>query len=189
MNTPAHLIFAAAAFARPGAPRRNIAALGGGLAPDVSLYLMAGWAMYVDRIPARTVFGEYYFSDAWQQVFAIDNSVFVWGAVLALGAVLRAPCVMVFAGAGLLHLAFDFPLHHDDGRAHFWPLTTWIFESPLSYWDRRHHGQLVGALELVACLVLLVVLWRRFRGIPARFAVAGSAFALSGPTVLFSYLF
>ena len=36
MNTPAHLIFAAAAFARPGQWRQTVAALAGGLAGSVA---------------------------------------------------------------------------------------------------------------------------------------------------------
>ena len=188
MNTPAHLIFAAAAFARPNAPRRNAAAIAGGLAPDLSLYLMTAWAIWVQGIPARVVFNDLYFSPAWQQVFAIDNSVFVWGAVLAIGAALRSSTVMVFAGAALLHLALDFPVHHDDGRPHFWPVTMWVFESPVSYWDHRHFGRWIGAAEVVACIVLLLVLWRRFSGLPARTGIAVSLAAIAAPAVLFGFL-
>ena len=47
MNTPAHLIFAAAAFAKPDVPSRSWAALLGALAPDLSLYVMSIWSLYV----------------------------------------------------------------------------------------------------------------------------------------------
>lgn len=188
MNTPAHLIFAAAAFARPGEARRNIAALAGALAPDLSLYLLAGGALAVGISPAR-VFDELYFSDAWQTVFAIDNSFFVWGAILLIGLWQRSEVIAIFAGAALLHIAFDFPLHHDDGRPHFWPLTTWVYESPISYWDPRAYGRWVSIAEVIACLTLLVLLWRRFAGAPARWAVGFAGAALVGPMVLFGFLF
>ena len=188
MNTPAHLIFAAAAFARPGQPARNTAAIAGGLAPDISLYAMTSWAILVQGIPPRVVFNDLYFSPQWMQVFAIDNSVFVWIAVLALGAALRNVPVVIFAAAALLHIAFDFPLHHDDGRPHFWPLSMWIYESPLSYWDWRQHGRIVGALETAACVTLLVILWRRFSGKVARAAIAAAFLALAGPIILFGAL-
>ncbi|HAR51994.1 MAG TPA: cobalamin biosynthesis protein CobQ, partial [Roseovarius nubinhibens] len=51
MNTPAHVIFALAAFARPQERRRNLAAALGGLAPDLSLYLMTGAALAMGFSP------------------------------------------------------------------------------------------------------------------------------------------
>ena len=82
MNTPAHLIVGAAAFARPGAGRVTAAALLGAFLPDASLYLMAGWHMIVLGTPPDVVFREYYYSNAWQQVFGIDNSFVLWGIAL-----------------------------------------------------------------------------------------------------------
>ena len=163
MNTPAHLIFGAAAFARPGAMAVTLAALCGALAPDLSLYLMAGWHLFVLGTDAQIVFNVLYFSDLWQAIFAVDNSFFVWGALLGFALWLRSPAMIAFAGAGLLHLALDFPLHHDDARAHFWPLTDWKFVSPVSYWDRDHYGGIAAPLEMLASLICLAILWRRFK--------------------------
>lgn len=168
MNTPAHLIIGAALAARP--PERAIlaAALAGGLAPDLSLYLLAGFALFVQGIPPQIVFDELYFSDTWQTIFAIDNSVFVWGALLGLAHWRGKPALMAFAIAGLAHLALDFPLHHDDGRAHFWPISTWIFESPLSYWDMRQGAAFVAPLEGALCAIATLLLWQRFKTWPLR---------------------
>ncbi|MCY4333453.1 MAG: cobalamin biosynthesis protein CobQ [Litoreibacter sp.] len=163
MNTPAHLIFGAAAFARPGALNVTLAALAGALAPDLSLYLMAGWHLFVLGTEAQIVFNVLYFSDLWQAIFAVDNSFFVWGGALGFALWLRSPAFIAFAGAGLLHLALDFPLHHDDARAHFWPVTDWRFVSPVSYWDRDHYGGIVGPLEMLASVICLGILWRRFK--------------------------
>lgn len=163
MNTPAHLLFGAAAFGDPGKRHTTIAALIGALAPDLSLYLMAGVALVILQIPPRVVFDELYFSDAWQQVFAIDNSLPIWGAGLALGLWLRLPWVVALCGAAMLHLLTDLALHHDDGRRHFWPLSDWIFQSPVSYWDRRHGAEWVGPLEGLLCLGMLLILWRRYQ--------------------------
>ncbi len=162
MNTPAHLIFGAAAFGDPLRRGTTTAALLGGLAPDLSLYLMAGVALVILQIPPQVVFDELYFSDAWQTVFAIDNSVFVWGLVFALGWWRSNAMVIAFAGAGLIHLATDFALHHDDARAHFWPLSDWRFASPISYWDSAHHARWVAPAEAAATLALTVLLWRRY---------------------------
>ncbi|WP_328795073.1 cobalamin biosynthesis protein CobQ [Jannaschia marina] len=124
-------------------------------------------------MPAERVFGTLYFSDAWQTVFAVDNSVFVWGALLALGLWLQRGWIVALAGAGLLHLALDFPLHAGDGRPHFWPLSDWVFDSPLSYWDSAHHGGVVGAAEILISVGLAAWLLTRFRHLGMRALVLG----------------
>jgi hypothetical protein len=88
MNTPAHLIMGVAAFGKPGRRRITAGALFGALAPDVSLYVMVSWSIWVLGIEPRVVFGQYYYSGAWQQVFAVDNSFILWG--LAWGSALVA---------------------------------------------------------------------------------------------------
>jgi hypothetical protein len=166
VNTPAHLLIGWAAFGRNKSNVVISAALFGALLPDLSLYLMAGTSLFVLDIPPSVVFGELYYSDLWQTIFAIDNSFIVWGALLALALWRNADWGLALCGAALLHLIGDLPLHHDDGRAHFWPITSWIFESPVSYWDHRHYGNIVGPLEFLlalgcAALLLWNKLWQR----------------------------
>ena len=160
MNTPAHLLLGAACFGRGGQNRVLAAAFVGSMAPDASLYMMGSVALFVLQIPPERVFNELYFSDAWQTVFAIDNSFFVWGALLALALMLRSAWAIAFAASALLHIAVDFPLHHDDGRPHFWPVSDWVFESPFSYWDRNHGSLWIAPAEFVVAAVALVVLLR-----------------------------
>ncbi|MEM6824425.1 MAG: cobalamin biosynthesis protein CobQ [Pseudomonadota bacterium] len=184
MNTPAHLIFAATAFAQPDNRRRSLAALMGGFAPDFSLYALTAVSTLLLGIPAQTVFRELYYSPAWQQVFAIDNSFILWGVALTLSIWRRHDIWMVFCAAALLHLALDFPLHNHDARPHFWPLTDWVFISPFSYWDRAHHGDIVGWIEWAACAGCLFVLWRRFQGFVARVLIALGAVLQLLPTII-----
>lgn len=165
MNTPAHILIGWAAFGRRGTAKLALAAAIGGFAPDLSLYLLAGVSIFVLGISPQVVFDELYFSSAWQTVFAIDNSFIVWGLLLGLAAYRNSAVGIALCGAALLHLLFDFPLHHDDGRAHFWPLSTWIYESPVSYWDRHHHANFVApiAAALAALSGYLIVkdgVWR-----------------------------
>lgn len=160
MNTPAHLLLGAAAFGRRGGRGVCLAAMVGALMPDLSLYVMAGTALFVMHIPARRVFDELYFSEAWQTVFAVDNSFIVWGVLLGLAFWSARPAAIAFCAAALLHLAFDFPLHHDDGRPHFWPLTGWVYESPVSYWDVRQGARYVAPVEAGLSVVSAVMLWR-----------------------------
>ena len=189
MNTPAHLIFGAAAFARPGQPRVTLAALVGALAPDLSLYVMAGWHLFVLGTNPHIVFNVLYFSDLWQSIFAVDNSFFVWGGALGFALWAGRPALIAFAGAGLLHVALDFPLHNDDARAHFWPVTDWKFVSPLSYWDRNHYGGIIGPIEMLACLVSIGVLWRRFAAVLPRVVLAGAACLQLAPVFIWVFVF
>lgn len=168
MNTPAHIIFGAAVFAQPCQRRVSLAAVAGGLLPDVPLIVMVGWSLLIAGIPPDIVFGHVYFSGAWQRVFAIDHSLFVWGGVLLAGVLASRPVVTAFAGSGLLHAAIDFLVHHDDARSQLWPLSWWKFRSPVSYYDGAHYGNIFGPAEIAVCLVLSVILWRRFPGTLAR---------------------
>ncbi|MFA3916127.1 cobalamin biosynthesis protein CobQ [Ruegeria hyattellae] len=173
MNTPAHLLIGAAAFGRGRGRKVMAAALLGALAPDASLYIMALWALHVQGIPPQVVFDELYFSPTWQSVFAIDNSFFLWGLVLGVALLSSSAVLIAFAGAALLHLATDFVLHAGDGRPQFWPLTDWVFDSPVSYWDSTHHALWVAPLVAVTCCVAFWGLWHGGLGV-----VGGMGFGL-----------
>lgn len=165
MNTPAHLLIGAAVMGRKSARPVVWAAIAGALLPDLSLYLLAGGALYILGIAPQVVFDELYFSDSWQTIFAIDNSFLIWGGLFAMALWRGVPWAIALTGAALLHLCFDFPLHHDDGRAHFWPLTGWIFESPLSYWDRDHGAMWLAPVEAIAASLAAITLWQRRFGV------------------------
>lgn len=168
MNTPAHLIIGAAAFSKKHPRSTYWAALAGAFAPDFSLYAMVAVSIWVMDIPARTVFGEYYYSDAWQAVFAVDNSFILWGLLFAVAYWRKLPVLFAFSGAGLLHLAFDFPLHTHDARMHFWPLSDWVFISPYSYWDSGAHAGIIGPIALSAAVGGAIIVWRRFETLKIR---------------------
>ncbi len=164
MNTPAHLLIGAAVFSKGGERRLILAALVGALLPDLSLYVLAGVSLQILNIPPRVVFDELYFSDLWQGIFAVDNSFLIWGALLALALWRKSGWAIALTSAALLHLALDFPLHHDDGRPHFWPLTTWVFESPISYWDRAQGALWIAPLEAALSVIAAIVIWWRRPG-------------------------
>ena len=188
MNTPAHLLIAAAIFARPASDaagrRRNWAALAGGLAPDGSIFLLVAWSRWGLGHDWAQIFQQDYGSALWQGVFRVDNSIPLWGALGLAALALRRPAPAIFAGAALVHLLCDLPLHHSDARPHFWPLTDWVFRSPLSYWNPARHGVEVGLAEGLLCLALAVWLLRRFRSAPARAAILLALAAEATPTFL-----
>jgi len=108
MNTPAHLIFGAVAFGKPGNPRVTTAALIGAFLPDLSLYVMVAWSIWIRGIDPNIVFHQYYYSAEWQQVFAVDNSFVLWGVLLAFAIWGKKPALIAFAGAGFVHLCLTF---------------------------------------------------------------------------------
>ena len=172
MNTPAHLLLGAAVMGRP--PTRPLiwAAMLGGLLPDLSLYVMTAVSILILDIQPSVVFRELYYSDAWMQVFAIDNSFILWGLLFGLAIWKKTAWAIALTGAALLHLACDFPLHHDDGRPQFWPLTFWIYESPFSYWDRDHGAWWIAPIEAALVTIAAISLWMRRPGVVLTVAIA-----------------
>ncbi|MES2913513.1 MAG: cobalamin biosynthesis protein CobQ [Pseudomonadota bacterium] len=161
MNTPTHMLVGAAVFARPLPPLLLLGALAGGLVPDLPMFVMILWSTRVLGMTDAQVFGELYFSDSWQAIFSIDHGFFVWGGVLALAVWRGNALLRAFAGSGLLHAAADFLTHNDDARRQFWPVSDWVFQSPVSYWDRRFYGTEFAMFEFGLVLVLTAWLcWR-----------------------------
>ena len=189
MNTPAHLVVGMAAFGRPGRPIVILAALVGALLPDLSLYVLSGWHLLVLGTSAETVFRELYYSDAWQAVFAVDNSIPLWALALVVGLAFGWTWLTAGAGAGLLHLATDFFLHHDDARRHLWPLSDWVFVSPVSYWDGAHYGDIVGPLETLLVLVLCAWTWTRLRAPGWRVLIVLLGLAQLAPMLVWRLMF
>ena len=175
MNTPTHLIMAAVLFAKPEQHKVTKAALLGGFLPDFSLYFMFFWHQLVLQTPTQRIFNDLYFSDYWQNIFAMDNSFIVWGIVLGLALFLKSGWMVAMSGAAFVHLLCDFPLHVDDARTHFWPLTMWKFESPISYWDSNHYGNIVSTLEILLVCLMLGILWRRFENLMPHLVIALTA--------------
>ena len=189
MNTPAHLIFGLAAFGRPQQAAVTAAALAGAILPDLSLYVLSIWHLQVLGTSPEVVFGQLYYSENWQAIFRIDNSFVIWGMAVGLAIMSRKPLLIAFCGAAFLHLLLDFPLHNDDARAHFWPITNWKFISPVSYWDPNHYGDIVGVLEAIAVLVTAIWVFLRFPGWVVRGLVVVLALMQLAPIIIFSLMF
>lgn len=188
MNTPAHLVFGMTAFGKQGRRDLTAAAFVGALIPDLSLYLLSLTHLLIIGTTPEVLFGELYFSDGWQRIFRVDNSIVLWGLVLAFGLLRRSGVVIALSGAALLHLVADLLLHHDDGRPHFWPLTDWIYESPVSYWDPLHYGGIVGPLEVLAVLACSLILWRRHAGLAMRLGIFVLVMAQIVPSIAFGIM-
>ncbi|MEN8161671.1 MAG: zinc dependent phospholipase C family protein [Myxococcota bacterium] len=161
MNTPAHVALNALLLGRGRFEAHWGAITAGSLLPDLP---MVGFYL-LERVgrgtPEQAIWGQLYFDPGWQSFFDAFNSLpliavaglFAWraGATGALAFLL---------GMGL-HCLADLPLHREDAHAHFWPLTSWRFLSPVSYWDPAHGGLAFLGAELALLVAAPFVLRRR----------------------------
>ena len=177
MNTPTHLLISAAVFTKPGRDRDNAAVLFGALLPDLFIYGLFVWSKLAG-IPEGLLWREIYFGDDVQLISAIGNSAPLYVLLLGIGWQLGRRWLLLLSASAMVHLAFDFPLHQNDAHRHFWPLSDWRFESPLSYWEPSGYGSTVALAEATLALLLAVLLWRRFghRWVRLSLILAGASY-------------
>ncbi|NMH68422.1 hypothetical protein HF072_06470 [Bacillus sp. RO3] len=79
------------------------------------------------------------------------HSLLVWGIVFTVvllgGARLNKALAFLYGWLG--HIVLDFLTHADDAIPIFYPLSTYVFHSPISYWDSRHYGDVFGVVNLI----------------------------------------
>lgn len=130
----------------------------GGFAPDVGLILLTiGAGIYFPQVRGMTrgeamehAFGTLFFEDpTWITIQNTLHSPVVVSGLAALGRFTDRPKLTAFALGCLLHTTMDIPVHHDDGPLVFFPFN-WDYrvESPVSYWDRDHYGNIVGPIDI-----------------------------------------
>ena len=56
------------------------------------------------------------------------------------------------------HTLADFLTHVDDARPLFWPLSTWKWSSPVSYYDPNHYGFIFFAANHALMLLTMILL-------------------------------
>lgn len=160
MNTPSHLILNLAVLRRPAPPPMTWPILLGALLPDAAIFIFYGWARW-QQMPAQIIWGDAYYSQPWQSIFAVGNSIPLAVLGLALGYTLKRPWLSLLSASMVLHHLADLPLHHDDAHQHFWPFSSFRFISPISYWDVDHWGRLGSTIELALVLAAAVYLLPR----------------------------
>lgn len=166
------MLIGLAVAGKPGGGKINAAALLGGFMPDFMLYALILHARFWQGHDLKTIFDTLYFSPLWESLLAPGNSFALWGILLAGALWFKKPWMKAFALAGFVHLLFDLPVHHDDAHMHFWPLTDWVFISPVSYWDSAHYGSIISVFEGAGLMALAVYLWRIHKTPAIRLLVA-----------------
>ena len=153
MTTQSHVILNMALLSKRGKPFLHSYAFLGAVIPDLPIFIFFGVETFILQTPQRELWGSRYFMEAWQHFFDLFNAVPLILILLGMGSYLmRSERVTVVAWSMLIHCAFDFLTHHDDGHRHLFPLSDFVFESPVSYWDGDYHA---GPFQSVECLVIL----------------------------------
>ena len=158
MNTPTHIILNYALLQDKTNKKEKWAILIGSVLPDITIFFMFFWALMMG-IDQSTLWREIYFQPEWQFVKNIFNSVPFALIILTFGFAIKKRWIQLFSYSLLIHYVLDFFTHVNDGHAHFFPLTNFIYQSPISYWDQNFYGTLGSTIELslLAVAVLYIV--------------------------------
>lgn len=171
MNTPAHVVLNLLILGGKKQSENNLTIVLGAILPDLPMFLFYFWEKFIRGTEEKLIWSVHYFDPNWQAFFDIFNSL----PLIIIGGVVSyyrgAMGFVALFGSMALHALGDLPLHHDDGHHHFFPFSNWRFDSPVSYWDPRHYGNIVAPLEAIAVLVGCFILLRRHTSIPARVTI------------------
>ena len=160
MNTPAHVALNLAVVPNRRWAACGLAALLGALLPDALMFVFYVYQKFVVGMPESLIWQQAYYAPLWQAAFDVFNS-FPLILLLGLAGYWRKSIFLeALALSMLLHCMLDFPLHNDDAHRHFYPLSDWRFESPVSYWDARFFGDIFMFVELAIVVVACIVVWR-----------------------------
>jgi membrane-bound metal-dependent hydrolase YbcI (DUF457 family) len=183
VDTPLHSFYTWA-LAKHGVKAGRAAGIAGAVGaafPDIPAF--AATAYYI---------GPVYLRDGWSSMDteAVLDAIYFTGPFGATGSALHSALPVAFLlalykvlGLGrrdtrrillwfLLgwfgHTIVDFLTHVDDGRPLFWPVSDWLWSSPVSYYNPDYYGREFSAISngvAVGIMALLlgrrVVLWRR----------------------------
>lgn len=178
MRTFSHAIVTAAVGKRVGLERgRLVAFVLGSILPDLPLGVLTLLAILntPDMAAAMVYMDQLYFtSPLWIGLHNAPHSLVLMGLFGFLGAVFRQKrwgrWFLWYVAGAALHVVFDVFTHAGDGPMFLYPLSTFRFDSPVSYWDPAHYGGVFTVLEysLDALLILyLGIAYLRRERLPA----------------------
>ncbi len=183
MNTPAHVVINLLCLGRSGQSLKPIVL--GALMPDAPMVVF--YAVEKLRGTAEgIIWGQSYYQPHWQNFIDFFNSIPLILVGLAIATTIGSTAGIALLASMLLHVLEDLPVHHDDAHRHFYPLSNWRFESPVSYWDVDHYGGIVSMLEILVVLAGCIFLWRIYRTRGARFLL-GSIGLLYASYFIFAF--
>ena len=149
MNTPSHVIINLFLLGKKNYSNFYAPIIIGSILPDIAIFWFYFWAKFIAKIPPSKIWSEVYFSNFWQNIFAIPNSIVLCLVATIICHYHDLTWLKIMFISMILHCLFDLPVHHDDAHRHFVPISNYRFISPFSYWDVRHFGKWIALLELL----------------------------------------
>lgn len=160
MHTQAHALLSYIAI-KTSTSKEKWALVLGSILPDTSIVFMYITYKFFYGLSDQKIWSEIYFTDHFFQ--SLKNTLHsfpVLITLLLLAWIFQKRPMKVFALSAFLHALLDFPLHVDDGHMHFYPLSNWIYQSPVSYWDPKHYGLYFFTLELLFFASVTFYIWK-----------------------------
>ncbi|OYY63699.1 DUF3047 domain-containing protein [Sphingomonas sp. 28-62-11] len=166
MQTQTHALIGAYFFGKRDSGLMTAGAVAGML-PDLPMIAIVAILMLAGR-PGQQIFNYDYFQPWWQHINGLSHSLILWPLALVFAVAARRhwPTVrwpeisVAMAAAGLTHAIIDFLCHREDAHMQFWPLSSWKFVSPISYYDRANFG---GQVMVVEAALGLFLAWQLFK--------------------------
>ena len=130
----------------------------GGVLPDAPYVFLLAYYSWRFRVNGFTDLRAWQI--AWDSPLCrAFHSYVPWSlAVLVVGCVCPAVYRRTLApmlGGWLTHIAADMLTHRSDGYPIFYPLSSYRFPTPLSYWEPAHYGRAFMLVDITGMLVLL----------------------------------
>jgi hypothetical protein len=162
MTTPAHAVINLALFEKKTNTKHFWWIVLGGLVPDLFTTIYAV-VLGLMRYSGEQIWEEFYFGTPIFQIVSLTHSLWLFPALTFFFLYVWKKRAMVYLFASWsLHIFADFWLHAEDAYMHFWPLTNWRFESPISYWDPRYYGFQVAMIEAIVYDIALFYLLKKY---------------------------
>ncbi len=163
MNTPAHIIINLLCLGKLDQSQILTPVVIGAVLPDAPMFVF----YFVEKVilgkSERVIWTQSYYQENWQNFIDLFNSLPLILIVFLLCFWWKSQIGQLLCASMTLHILGDLPLHNDDAHRHFFPLSSWRFHSPVSYWDPQHYGNIVTVLEILAVIVSCVILLNSYQ--------------------------
>ncbi|MBE7380392.1 MAG: hypothetical protein F6J95_003145 [Leptolyngbya sp. SIO1E4] len=171
MNTPAHVVLNMLCLGRQDTPGVIAAVIFGAILPDAPIFAFYFIERLIKGTPEGTIWREAYYLQGWQNFIDVFNSIPLIIVGLIATAWFGSKIGLAMFSSMFLHVLGDLPLHHHDAHRHFFPLSNWRFQSPISYWDPAFHGDVITRLEILMVIISCGVLFLTYQSVPAKVSV------------------
>lgn len=110
-------------------------------------------------------FGPGTFELAWENPYVLVaasfmNSFVVIGVIYLIVRLANLASLLPLVYGWVLHVVLDFFTHNTDAYPAFYPLSSWKFHSPISYWESSHHSQVFSVINLILVGLFVIYLIR-----------------------------